>query len=51
MGFAEEVIRILHMTNRGPSLDVSEKLHIYRETKKSTQIKDKHSDIWPYCNI
>jgi len=51
MGFAEDVMQILHMNNRGPHLDVSEKLYVYRETKKATQINDKHIDIWPHCNV
>lgn len=51
MGFAEDVMQILHMTNREPHLDISEKLHVYREKKKATQINDKHTDIWPHCNV
>jgi len=37
----DNVMEILHTTNRGRSMDTIEKYHIYKETKNCNQITDK----------
>jgi hypothetical protein len=37
----ENIMDIIHITNKGKMMDTIEKYYIYRETKLNNQIKDK----------
>ena len=41
MGTIEDVMRTVHITNKGRLMDTLEKIYIFRETKIDNQINDK----------
>jgi hypothetical protein len=43
IGSINDIMKILHTTNKGPFMDTVEKYHIYMETQANNQINDKNT--------
>jgi len=43
IGYIEDTMTVLYITNKCRQMDTIEKFHIYKETKNSNQINDKNT--------